>query len=51
MKYITIIYGNKDLWRSFPPEEAAKAIREVDAFNKRYRRRVSCSPRMAWATN
>jgi hypothetical protein len=36
MKYITIIYGNKDLWQSFPPEEAAKAIKEVNAFNKRY---------------
>jgi hypothetical protein len=36
MKYIAIIYGNKDLWSSFPPEEAAKAIREVDAFNKSY---------------
>jgi len=37
MKYITIIYGNKDLWHSFPPEEAAKAIEEVNAFNNRYR--------------
>jgi hypothetical protein len=36
MKYITIIYGNKDLWSSFPPEELARAISEVDAFNKRY---------------
>lgn len=36
MKYITIIYGNKDLWGSFKPEEAEKAIREVDAFNRRY---------------
>jgi hypothetical protein len=36
MKYITIIYGNKDLWGSFPPEEAAKAIKEVNAFNRRY---------------
>ena len=37
MKYITIIYGNKDLWKSFTPDEAAKAIAEVDAFNRRYK--------------
>jgi hypothetical protein len=36
MKYITIIYGNKDLWQSFTPDEAAKAIAEVNAFNHRY---------------
>jgi hypothetical protein len=36
MKYITIIYGNKDLWQSFTPEEAAQAIAEVDAFNRRF---------------
>ncbi|MGH8987042.1 MAG: YciI family protein [Acidimicrobiales bacterium] len=36
MKYITIIYGNQDLWRSFPPDEAAKAIAEVNAFNQRF---------------
>lgn len=36
MKYITIIYGNKDLWSSFPPDEAAKMIAEVNAFNTRY---------------
>jgi hypothetical protein len=37
MKYIVIIYGNKDLWESFPPDVAAKAIAEQDAFNHRYR--------------
>jgi hypothetical protein len=37
VKYIAIIYGNKDLWESFPPEVAAKAIAEQDAFNQRYR--------------
>lgn len=37
MKYMVIIYGNKDLWESFPPEVAEKAIAEVDAFNKRHR--------------
>jgi hypothetical protein len=36
VKYIAIIYGNKDLWESFPPEVAARAIAEQDAFNKRY---------------
>jgi hypothetical protein len=36
MKYIAIIYGNKELWESFPPEEAVRAIAEQDAFNKRY---------------
>ena len=37
MKYITIIYGNKDLWQSFTPDEAVKAIAEVDSFNRRYK--------------
>jgi hypothetical protein len=37
MKYITIIYGNKDMWQSFTPDEGAKAIAEVDAFNRRYK--------------
>lgn len=36
MKYMAIIYGNKEMWASFPPEVAAKAIGEVDAFNRRY---------------
>lgn len=36
MKYLVIIYGNKDLWDSFPPEVAAQAVAEVDAFNKRH---------------
>jgi hypothetical protein len=36
VKYIAIIYGNKEMWESFPPEVAAKAIGEVDAFNRRY---------------
>ena len=36
MKYIVIIYGNKDLWESFPPDAAAKAIAQQDAVNKRY---------------
>jgi len=36
VKYMAIIYGNKEMWESFPPEVAAKAIGEVDAYNKRY---------------
>ena len=36
MKYMAIIYGNKEMWASFPPEVAAKAIGEVDAYNRRY---------------
>jgi hypothetical protein len=36
MKYMVIIYGNKDLWQSFPPDVAGQAIAEVDAFNKRH---------------
>jgi hypothetical protein len=36
VKYIAIIYGNKEMWESFPPEVAAKAIGEVNAFNQRY---------------
>jgi hypothetical protein len=36
VKYIAIIYGNKELWESFPPDVIAQAIGEVDAFNRRY---------------
>jgi hypothetical protein len=36
MKYMVIIYGNKHLWQSFPPEVATDAIARVDAFNTRY---------------
>ena len=36
MKYLVIIYGNKDLWHSFPPESWAEAIAAQDAFNARY---------------
>jgi hypothetical protein len=36
MKYIAIIYGNKEMWESFPPDVIAKAIGEVDAFNRRH---------------
>lgn len=36
MKYMVIIYGNKDLWQSFPPDVLREAIAEVDGFNKRH---------------
>ena len=36
MKYVLIIYGNAELWQSFPAEERDKAIATVDAFNRRY---------------
>lgn len=36
MKYLVIIYGNKELWESFPPDVMTKAIAEQDAFNQRY---------------
>jgi hypothetical protein len=36
MKYIVIIYGNKELWESFPAEAAAQSIAEQDAFNQRF---------------
>ena len=37
MKYMVIIYGNKELWESFPSNVAVEAIAQVDAFNSRYR--------------
>jgi len=36
MKYLVIIYGNKELWESFSPEEFEPAIAAQDAFNKKY---------------
>jgi hypothetical protein len=36
MKYMVILYGNKDLWESFPPDVAAEAMASDNAFNKRY---------------
>lgn len=38
MKYMVIIYGNKELWQSFTPDVAAQAIADVDEFNRRYLR-------------
>jgi hypothetical protein len=36
VKYIAIIYGNKEMWESFPPDVAATAIGQVNAFNQRH---------------
>ena len=36
MKYLVIIYGNKDVWESFPAEEWGPAIAAQDAFNRRF---------------
>jgi hypothetical protein len=36
MKYMIIIYGNQELWGSFPPEERPKAIAAQDAFNREF---------------
>ncbi|GAA4601712.1 YciI family protein [Actinoallomurus liliacearum] len=36
MKYMILIYGNQELWESFPEEEFAKAVAAQDAFNRKY---------------
>jgi hypothetical protein len=36
MKYLIMIYGNAELWNSFPADETAKAIAEQDAFNRKF---------------
>jgi hypothetical protein len=36
MKYLIMIYGNRQLWESFSPEESARAIAEQDAFNREF---------------
>ncbi|MEV0386514.1 YciI family protein [Nonomuraea sp. NPDC050643] len=36
MKYMIIIYGNKELWESFSGEDTQRAIDEQDAFNRKY---------------
>jgi hypothetical protein len=33
MKYMLLIYGNEELWSSFPEEEFKKVIAETDALN------------------
>jgi hypothetical protein len=34
MKYLAIIYGNEELWDSFPAEDWPDAIAAQDAFNR-----------------
>ena len=36
MKYLLIIYGNKEKWDSFSAEDAAEAIERHEAFSRRY---------------
>jgi hypothetical protein len=36
MKYMIIIYGNQELWASFPAEEGRRAIAAQDAYNKEF---------------
>jgi hypothetical protein len=37
VKYLVIIYGNRDLWESFPAEEWPREIAAQDAFNDAHR--------------
>ncbi len=36
MKYMLIIYGNAELWQSYPPEQQQKVFAAVDAFNRKH---------------
>ena len=36
MRYMIIIYGNRELWESFPPAVAQRAIAAQDAFNQEF---------------
>jgi len=37
VKYLLMIYGNREKWESIPPEDWPEAIARQDAFNARYR--------------
>ncbi|MBN2624474.1 MAG: hypothetical protein JXA83_13940 [Acidimicrobiales bacterium] len=37
MKYMLLIYGNEELWNSFPQEELAEVIRQTDALQQELR--------------
>ena len=37
MKYLIMIYGNRELWESFSAEERAELIAAHDAFNEEFR--------------
>ena len=34
MKYMLLIYGNAELWASFPPEDLATLVAETDALHE-----------------
>jgi len=34
MKYMLLIYGNEELWTSFPHEQLQEVIKETDALNE-----------------
>jgi hypothetical protein len=38
VRFLAIIYGNRDFWASIPPEEWPGAIAAQDAFNDKHRR-------------
>jgi hypothetical protein len=37
VKYLALIYGNRDIWYGVPPEQRRELIAAVDAFNARLR--------------
>ena len=37
MKYLLMIYGNREKWAAIPPPDRSAAIARQDEFNKRYR--------------
>ena len=37
MKYMLLIYGNEELWNSFPQEDFAKVVAETDALQQELR--------------
>ena len=50
MKYMLLIYGNEELWGSFPQEELAQVVADTNALQAELRRRVSSSAPTAWPT-
>jgi hypothetical protein len=37
VKYLLMIYGNREKWESLPPDEWPDAIAKQEAFNEKYR--------------
>ena len=37
MKYMLLIYGNEELWSSFPPETLAEIVKETNALQQELR--------------